>query len=67
MDYLDMIAQAIDNAAANIVVGIIVLAGFGCLIGAVLFFCLAVRGIWRWLTRATWNDVVRSAERKALR
>jgi hypothetical protein len=67
MDWLDMIQQAIDNAAANIVVGIIVLAGFGCLIGAVLFFCLAVRGIFRWLTRHTWGDVVASAGRKALK
>lgn len=63
----DMIVQAIDNSAANIVVGVIVLCGFAMLLTAVLFFCLAVRGIFRWLTRTTWSDVVRSAERKALR
>lgn len=67
MDFLDMIAQAMDNAAANIVVGIIVLGGFAMLIGAVLFLCLALRGIFRWLTRKTWGDVVASTGRKALR
>jgi hypothetical protein len=67
MDYLDMIVQAIDNGAANIVVGFIVLAGFSALLCGLLFFCLAVRGIWRWLTRKSINDVVVSAERKALR
>lgn len=32
-----------------------------------LFGVLMFRGVWRWLTRATWNDVVLSASRKALR
>ena len=67
MDYTDMIAQAIDNAAANIVVCFIVLGVFAMLIVALLFFCLAVRGVWRWLTRRTWGDVVASTGRKALR
>jgi len=62
-----MIVQAVDTAAANIVVGIIVLAGFGALLCGVLFFCLAVRGIFRWLVGHTWGDVVASAGRKALR
>jgi len=62
-----MIAQAIDNAAANIVVGFIVLGVFAMLIVALLFFCLAVRGVFRWLARHTWRDAIVSAERKALR
>jgi hypothetical protein len=32
-----------------------------------LFAALFVRSAWRWLTRHTMNDVVRSMERRALR
>jgi hypothetical protein len=62
-----MIQQAITSFAADILFGAFVLLVFGLLILAILFFSLAVRGCCRWLTRGSWNDVVRSAERKALR
>ncbi len=34
---------------------------------ALLFGALAVRGLWRWITRGSWNSVVVSLHRKALR
>lgn len=66
-EFLQMLDSAIITFAANFAVGVIVLVSFGLLLLAMLFFLLAVRGIWRWLTRRTWADVVRSTHRKALR
>lgn len=67
MPMIEMIEASIGDAAANLIVGVIVLAGFGIALLGLLFFLLAVRAAWRWLTRASWSDVLRSAERKALR
>lgn len=63
----NMIVEAIENAGANVVVGLLVIVSFGIALMGLLFFLLAVRGAWRWLTRHTWSDVVASAGRKALR
>lgn len=54
------------NAAADVVFGLIVLLAAAGAITAVLFFLLALRGFFRWMTRSTWNDVVRSTESHAL-
>jgi hypothetical protein len=62
-----MLDAAASSIGADVVFGILVLGSFAIAILCVLFFLLVVRGAWRWLTRRTWSDVVRSAERKALR
>jgi hypothetical protein len=67
MEWLDMIEAAIEAGGAVLLFDAVVLAGFALLLLGVLFFLLALRGIWRWLARHTWRDVVASAERKALR
>jgi hypothetical protein len=64
---IEMIESAVNDAGANILVGAIVLMAFAMALGAVLFGLLAVRGMWRWLTRHSWSDVVASTGRKALR
>jgi hypothetical protein len=61
---IEALQAAFENAAANIVFGCLVLLGFALVICSLLFFLLFVRGVWRWLTRRTWGDVVSSAERK---
>jgi hypothetical protein len=66
-DLLQMLDAAASNLAADVAFGILVLGSFAIAITCVLFFLLAVRGTFRFLTRRTWSDVVRSAERKALR
>ncbi len=67
MIFFQMLLQGIENEAANIFVGAIVVIVFGAALLSVLFFLLAVRGCWRWLIGHTWNDVVASAGRKALK
>lgn len=62
-----MLMDAIDDTAAGVLFGIIVLAGYGMLMLAILFCGLAVRAAWRWLTCSTWRDVVLPIERRALR
>lgn len=64
---IEAIQSAIETTGANIVFGVIVLVAFGAVILCFLFAGLAIRGGWRRLTRRTWNDVIRSTERKALR
>ena len=59
--------QMIDAGTLNLLAGLAVIVSFGLLILLILFGLLAFRGIFRWLTRGSWNDVVRSAERKAIR
>jgi len=61
-----MIVQAIDSGGALIAFGILVLTCFALTVMGFLFFLLALRGVWRWIIRHTWNDMVVSAERKAL-
>lgn len=63
---IEAIESWIGDAAANVVFGLIVMFSFALIILAVMFFLLALRGAWRWLAGHTWNDVIRSAERKAL-
>jgi hypothetical protein len=67
MEILDMIQQAITSFAADVLFGAIMLLSFGLVLLALLFFLLAVRGVFRWLTRGSWNDVVSFTERKALK
>jgi hypothetical protein len=67
MEFLDMIWQTIETAGGNVLVGAIVLIIFAMMLLALMFFLLAVRGIFRWFIRGSWNDVVRSTTRKALK
>jgi len=62
-----MLVQSIESLGADLLFGLVVLTSFGLAILAVMFFLLAVRGCWRWLIGHTWNDVVASAGRKALK
>jgi hypothetical protein len=64
MEWVDMIQSAIDAGWSTILFEILLLLGVGALLLFLLFFLLAVRGAWRWLTRHTWSDVVVSHERK---
>jgi len=64
---MEQLQAAIESAGADFAFGILVLISFGMVILGVMFFLLAVRGAWRWLTRHTWGDVVASAGRKALK
>lgn len=67
MNQVNAIIQAIESTGADLLFGLIVLLSFGMIVLATLFFSLAVRGAWSWLIRATWRDVIVSAERKALK
>jgi hypothetical protein len=62
-----MLMDMLKDAACNVLVGVIVLAGFAVLMTAILFCSLAVRHAWRWLTVATWRDVNLLVHRRALR
>ena len=62
----DMLMQAIDNMAANIVFGIIVLLALALAILMGLLLLAGIRGLWHWMTSHSWNDVIRSIQRKAL-
>ena len=62
-----MLMDMLKDAACNVLVGVIVLAGFAVLMTAILFCSLAVRHVWRWLTRATWRELIVMMERRALR
>jgi hypothetical protein len=64
---IDYIAQTIDNAGAQVFFAVLLLLLFAISLVAVLFSLLMVRAIWWWLTRATWNDVIVSAEHRAFR
>ena len=64
---LMMLMDTIGEAGATVLFGMIVLAGYGVLMVAILFCGLAVRAAWRWLTVATWRDVVVLVHRRALR
>jgi hypothetical protein len=66
-ELLQMLDAAAQSIGADIVVGFIVIVSFAMALLGILFFLLAVRGIWRYLTRHTVNDVIVSSQRKALR
>jgi hypothetical protein len=66
-ELLQMLDSAATNLAADVAFGLLVLGSFAMAILAVMFFLLVVRGIFRFLFRRTLNDVIVSAERKALR
>lgn len=63
----EFLEQAIDNTAANVAFGVIVLVCLGMGMMGMLFVGLWVRAAWRWFSRARWNDVIVSSERKAFR
>lgn len=65
MPLIEMIEQSIGDFAANLLFGVIILTSFAIAILCVMFFLLTVRAAWRRLTRGSWNDVVRSGERRA--
>ena len=67
MIFFQMLVQSIESLGADLLFGLVVLTSFGLTLLAVMFFLLAVRGCWRWLIGHTWNDVVASAGRKALK
>lgn len=67
MIFIEMVIETIQDGAANIFFGAIVLVSFALILLAVMFFLLAVRGCCRWLVGHTWNDVVVSGARKALK
>jgi len=62
-----MLMDAMTDTACNVVVGLIVLSVFATLMTAILFAALAARAAWRWLTCATWRDVILLVHRRALR
>jgi hypothetical protein len=62
-----MIEAVSESLIADVAFGAVVIFSFALVVTGMLFFLLAVRGVWRWLTRRTWNDVVASAGRKALK
>jgi hypothetical protein len=62
----DYFIQGIDNEAAQVLFAVLLLMLFAISIAALLFFLLLVRAVWRWLTRATWNDVIVNTEHRAL-
>jgi hypothetical protein len=66
-EFLQMMDAAASSLAADVAFGLVVLGSFAIVILCVMFFLFAVRGAWRWLIRRTWNDVIASTERKALR
>jgi hypothetical protein len=65
-ELLQMLDAAATSLAADVAFGLLVLGSFAMALLAVMFSLLVVRGVFRFLTRGSWNDVVRSAERKAL-
>ena len=66
-EFLQMMDATVTNLTADFVFGVIVMVSFALLLISLLFFLLAVRGVWRFLIRRTWSDVIISSERKALR
>jgi hypothetical protein len=69
--FFQMLVQSIESLGADLLFGLVVLTSFGLTILAVMFFLLAVRALFTlmrcWLIGHTWNDVVASAGRKALK
>jgi hypothetical protein len=63
----EALMQAMESLAADVLFGVIVLVSFGIVLLALLFGLLLLRNCWRWLLGHTWNDVVASAGRKALK
>jgi hypothetical protein len=59
--------DVLDNGIADFLFGLIMLIAFASGIAGVLFGFLAVRWAIFWLYRLTWNRVIVSVERKALR
>jgi hypothetical protein len=66
-EFLQMMDAAASSLAADVAFGLVVLGSFAIAILSVMFFLFAVRGAWRWLIRHTWNDVIASTARKALK
>jgi hypothetical protein len=66
-ELLQMLDAAATSIGADVLVGLIVMASFGMVLLGLLFFLLAVRGVWRFLVRRSWGDVIVSSQRKALR
>ena len=64
---LEMLQSAIEDGAANVAFGILFFAILALLILAVFFAGLAIRAMWQWLTRGSWNRVIVKTERKATR
>lgn len=59
--------DSITDTALSLLVGVIVLVGFGILMLAILFCGLAVRAAWQWLTGRIWRDAIVMVHRRALR
>jgi Kef-type K+ transport system membrane component KefB len=63
----EYLIQTVEESAAQVLFATLLLFLFAISLAAVLFGVLLVRAIFRWLTRHSWNDVIVSTERKALR
>lgn len=61
-----MLVDALNDGAATVLFGFIVCVGYALLLMGVLWALLAVRAVWRWLTRHTWRDAIVTLARKAL-
>jgi hypothetical protein len=64
---LDMLQNAIDEGVANVLFGILFFVAVAILIICALFVALAIRELWRWITRGSWNRIIVKTERKAIR
>lgn len=59
--------DAIDNAGAVAVFGALMILVYAFALVLLLFCLLAVRGVWRWLSRHTWGAAIARIQRRALR
>jgi hypothetical protein len=64
---MQFFVDTLENGAADFLFGLLFLLLFAALLLIALFASLAIRAVWRFLTRRSWRDVVVSFERKALR
>jgi hypothetical protein len=63
----DYLLQAIDSVAGDVAFAAIFLAIIGGGLFVLMFAGLILRRAWRWVTRRSWQDVIVSTQRKALR
>lgn len=64
---IEAISDAIENAGAQLLFALLLIALYVWLLVALLFAALVFRTVWRWLTWNTWSTMIVHAERKALR
>jgi len=62
-----MVLAAVEDARGWFMFAFVMLGIEIVVLVVALFAALALRGLWRWLRRGNWNNVVVSALRKAMR